>query len=63
MINISDLNELYSAVQTLESMIERLESLNSKTNNAIYEETKYARVTVKRAKEAYEKIKNSTYVS
>jgi len=63
MINISDLNELYSAVQMLESMTQLVESLNSKTNNNIYEETKYARIAIKRAKEAYEKIKTSTYVS
>jgi len=62
MIDISDLQELYSAVQTLESMTQLVESLNSKTNNGIYETTKDARITIKRAKEAYTKIKNSIHI-
>ena len=56
-MEIDILNDLYGAIGALESTISQLESMNTRTNNQLYEDLKYYKILLNRAKKAYEKLR------
>ncbi len=56
MMEVSDLNCFYDAINCLRQATGQLNSMNHRTNNQLYDDIKHYENVVERAEEAYKRI-------